>query len=353
MKVLAPAAVLFVATVGGWIMLHLAPLAGWSTTIDPLLVDQCRRVDIAPGTEDVAIDNATGQVFISTFERRGWYAGDADNRPRGAIYLIDLKDRGLTPRRVSDNAPRDFSPHGISLWRDPDGSRRLFVVNHRADGTEAVEFFNVDVQGQLYHTETVSFAAMYSPNDVVAVGPRQFYATNDRRHDEGAKALLESYLALPLTDVVHFDGVDGRVAATGLVYANGIAASADGSEIYVAEVLKRRINVYERNAFSGRLKLRRRHNAGTAPDNIDVAPDGMLYTAGHPKIFDFLEHAADAEKTAPSHVVRIDPQSGAREDVFISVDGEINASSVGAVYDDMLIVGAVFDGHIMVCPLAR
>ena len=38
-------------------------------------------------------------------------------------------------------------------------------------------------------------------------------------------------------------------------------------------------------------------------------------------------------------------------DVLISVNGEINGSSVGAVWANTLIVGAVFDGHVMVCPM--
>ena len=37
--------------------------------------------------------------------------------------------------------------------------------------------------------------------------------------------------------------------------------------------------------------------------------------------------------------------------MFVSTQGEINGSSVGAVWDNTLIVGAVFDGHVMVCPM--
>ena len=120
------------------------------------------------------IDEATGQVFISTFDRRGWYAGDGDAFPRGGIYMLDLGDRTPDAKLVSPDAPAEFSPHGISLWRGPDGARRLFVVSHRSDGGEYVEMFDVGDDGALFHTESVSFNAMYSPNDVAAVGERQF-----------------------------------------------------------------------------------------------------------------------------------------------------------------------------------
>ncbi len=351
MKAVGLAVLGAVLAVAAWMAFHILPAMGVFNDLDPLLVGECRRVDVAPGTEDVEIDETAGQVFVSTFERRGWYAGDNGERPRGDIYLIDLADRTLTPQLISQDGPSDFSPHGISLWRGADGVRRLFVVNHRADGTEAVEMFDVGADGALFHTETVLFDAMYSPNDVAAIGDRQFYASNDRRHETGFLGVAEIYAALPLTDIVYFDGVDGRSVAQGLAYANGVAPSLDSKEIYVAEVVKRRISVYTRDEISGDLNLDRRWRVDTAPDNIDVAPDGALWIAGHPNTTKFLKHAADPEAIAPSHVLRIDPQTGASENKFVSLNGEINGSSVGAASEDTLIVGAVFDGHVMVCPI--
>lgn len=334
-----------------WVAFHILPAMGVFNDLDPLLVGDCRRVDIAPGTEDVEIDENAGQVFISTFERRGWYAGDTENRPRGEIYLLDLADRTLTPKPISQDGPADFSPHGISLWTGADGERRLFVVNHRTDGTEAVEMFDVSDDGSLFHTETVSFDDMYSPNDVTAVGERQFYASNDRKYETGALGVAEVWGALPFTDVVYFDGVAGRSVARGLTYANGIARSLDGEEIYVAEVTKRRISAYARDKATGDLTFEKRWRVKTAPDNIDVAPDGALWIAGHPNTTKFLKHAGDASVIAPSHVLRLDPQTGISENKFVSLNGEINGSSVGAASENTLIVGAVFDGHVMVCPL--
>ena len=334
-----------------WVAFHILPAMGVFNDLDPLLVGECRRVDVAPGTEDVEIDEAKGQVFISTFERRGWYAGDDAERPRGDIYLLDLADRTLTPQPISQDGPTDFSPHGISLWRGDDGGRRLFVVNHRADGTEVIEMFDVGEDGSLFHTESVSFDAMYSPNDVAAVGERQFYASNDRRHETGLLGAAEVWGVLPLTDVVYFDGVTGRSVAGGLTYANGVARSLDGETIYVAEVTKRRITAFQRDMVSGDLTLDQRWRVETAPDNIDIAPDGALWIAGHPNTTKFLKHANDPSATAPSHVLRLDPNTGKSEDRFVSLDGEINGSSVGAASRDTLVVGAVFDGHVMVCPL--
>lgn len=340
-----------VAAILGWVALHVIPASGVFSNLEPVLVGNCQHITVAPGTEDIEIDEATGQVFISTFDRRGWYRGDSEEHPGGAIYKIDLADPALEPILVSERAPSDFSPHGISLWRDENGDRRLFVVSHKSDGEEVIELFDVDGEGRLFHTESVSFPEMYSPNDVLATGYRHFYATNDRKYDEGFLSLVEAYLALPLTDVVYFDGFEGRIAAKGLAYANGVNMSPDGTKLYVAEVLKRRIDIYDRDTASGDLTLSRRAKLDTAPDNIDVAADGMLYVAGHPKIFDFLKHAKDANEVAPSQVIKLDLKTGRQQYIFVSVDGEINASSVGAAGNGWLFVGAVFDDHVMACQM--
>ena len=349
-------AIIFVLVTGflgalAWSFAHSIPSSGAFAELEPKLVDQCRRVDVAPGTEDVAIDPELSLAFISAADRRGWYneSDVAGTYPKNGIYALAL-DGSDAVTRVSPEID-NFLPHGISLWRGDNGEKRLFVVNHPPNGAEIIEIFSVGEDAALTHLESVSFAAMHSPNDVVGVGPRAFYASNDRGFEEGFMAWLEAYMALPFSSVVYFDGERGGIIQKGMTYANGINQSPDGRTLYVAEVLKRRIAVFDRDVATGALNWRTAFKANTAPDNIDIAPDGALWVGGHSKIFDFLAHAKDASAIAPSHVVRIDPESGEYEDMFISVDGEINASSVGAANEDTLIVGAVFDGHVMVCPL--
>ncbi len=334
-----------------WSLAHSIPSSGVLADLEPKLVDQCRRIDVAPGTEDIAIDLELNLAFISAADRRAWYneTENARTSPKNGIYTLAL-DGSDTVTRVLPEI-ENFLPHGISLWTGENGDKRLFVINHPSNGGEIVEIFSVGDGGALTHLESVSFTAMHSPNDVVAVGPRQFYASNDRGYEEGLMATLESYMALPFSSLVYFDGDDGRIIQKGMTYANGINQSHDGKTLYVAEVLKRRIAVFDRDIATGALTWRTTFKANTAPDNIDVAADGALWIGGHSKIFDFLAHAKDASNIAPSHVVRIDPATGAFEDIFISLDGEINGSSVGAASEDTLIVGAVFDGHVMVCPL--
>ncbi|WP_411820414.1 SMP-30/gluconolactonase/LRE family protein [Hyphococcus formosus] len=341
----------FIGLAIGWSLLHIIPASGARAELKTKLVDQCRRVDVAPGTEDVTIDPELKLAFISAADRRAWYndGGSSAINPKNGIYAMSL-DGSDAIRRVSP-AMDNFLPHGISLYRGNDGTKRLFVVNHPTTGEEVVELFDVGANGELTHLESISFDAMYSPNDIVAVGPNQFYVTNDRRFDSGLLGHLESYFALPLTSVAYYDGVKGRIVKDGLTYANGINKSVDGSSVYVAELLKRRIAVFDRDPESGKLSHVKNLRVNTAPDNIEVSRDGAIWVAGHSKIFDFVKHAEDAREIAPSHVIRLNPRSGLTSDVLMSVNGEINGSSVGAVWDNTLIVGAVFDGHVMVCPM--
>lgn len=333
----------------GWFLYHIVPASGAFADLEPKLAADCRHVEVAPGTEDVTIDPDLNIAFISAADRRAWFAGGAGAiNPLNGIYALSL-DGSDAVRRVSPDM-ENFLPHGISLWRGGNGQKRLFVVNHPTTGEELIEIFDVTNTGDLVHLESVSFAALRSPNDVLGVGPRRFYATNDKRFKSGLMSTLEAYLALPLTDAVYYDGETGRSVAGGLTYANGVNMSADGSSVYIAELLKRRIGVFERNEETGALKRIRNLGVDTAPDNIEVSRDGALWVAGHSKIFDFVEHAENPDAIAPSHVIRLDPD-GASNTVFVSTDGAINGSSAGAVWDNTLIVGAVFDSHVMVCPM--
>ena len=345
---------LIVLLIGGYLATVIVPVSGMLDKYETMLVAQCDRLDIAPGTEDIVIDYETNLAFVSSADRRAWYQdGGSETAPpvKGGIFVVDL-DNPTGAIRVSPDSLDDFLPHGIDLWRGEDGKKRLFVVNHPSTGEEIIEIFDVGEGGLLTHLESVSFDEMYSPNDVVAVGPKQFYATNDRRYDEGVLASLEMYFALPLTSIVYFDGVKGRIVQEGMVYANGINQSNNGKAIYVSEVMKRRVSVFERDVETNELTKVKKIKINTAPDNIDVDQSGMLWIGGHPQAMKFAGHAENASAISPSHVVKIDPGSGDYKDVFISLDGEINASSVGAVHDGKLLVGAVFDPHIMVCPLS-
>mgnify|MGYP001569633950 CR=1 FL=1 len=337
---------LIVLGIAGWMVWNLVPASGVFAGIKPKLIDECRAVTVFPGTEDVTIDPELGIAFVSADDRRATFAGAP---VQGGVYALRL-DGSDRVSKVSPDSFGEFHPHGLSLWRGEDGRKRLFVINHSGRDGDKVEIFDVGTGGALMHVDSVSFPEMTSPNDVLGVGPRSFYVTNDQGVKEGFLSKVEAWMALPLASLAYFDGQNGKIAARGLAYANGVNMSADGKEVYVTAFLGRQVVVYDRDAASGALTRRKSIRVNTGPDNVEVASDGAMWIGGHPKVFDFLEHVKDPSHVAPSHVIRVNPVSGTVEDMLFDASGKINASSVGAVWDDTLIVGSVFDDHVMVCP---
>jgi arylesterase / paraoxonase len=331
----------------GWFLYNIVPASGVLTNLQPKLVDQCRSVTVFPGTEDVTIDEEAGIAFISADDRRATLAGAP---VQGGIYALRL-DGSDRVARVSPDSFGEFHPHGISLWRGEDGRKRLFAINHTIADGHKVEIFDVGFGGALMHVDTITFEEMFSPNDLVGVGPRSFYVTNDRGFSGGLMETLEAYLALPAASLAFYDGQNGSYAVKGLTFANGVNLSADGKTLYVSEFLRRRIGVYDRNPETGALSLLRRYPVNTGPDNIEISADGALWIAGHSKVFDFVKHAEDESAIAPSHVIRVNPATGETEDMLIDIAGVLNGSSVGAATADTLVVGAVFDDHVLICPL--
>lgn len=318
--------------------------AGKLDTINATDNAMCHSLRVSAGTEDVTIDKTTGMVFVSADNRRRALVDPADH---DGIYAFSIDDTSSL-KRVSQGGPKDFHPHGISLWTS-ETEKRLFVVNHQRTGDNSVEIFDVAEDGMLRHVKSVMFDAMHSPNDVHAVGPDAFYVTNDKGYKTGLMSKLEAYLGLPFASVAYFDGEKGRKVIKGLTYANGINQSPDGKHVYVSQILPRTISVYDRDMEDGSLVKLRSIDVNSSPDNIEVDESGMVWVAGHQNLFAFLAHSKDPASPAPSHVIKIDPKTGEYDDIFYDAGKAISASSVGASYNDTLVIGAVFDGRVLIC----
>ena len=99
----------------------------------------------------------------------------------------------------------------------------------------------------------MSDPALVSPNDLVAVGPEQFYVTNDHRYTGGFKRTVEEYARQAWSIVLFYTGTEFVEAASGLGYANGINVSADGRQLYVCATVKGLLHVYDRGPITNKL----------------------------------------------------------------------------------------------------
>ncbi len=337
-----------ILVVVAWRGYEFASAAGLFRDLKPVTVGQCTQVPGVVGPEDHTIDPETGIVYLSGYDRISAIAG----MPKpGAIWTYDLNDPAAVPVNITPDADAGFQPHGISLYIGEDGARRLFVINHGND-KQAVDIFDV-VEGGLEKVTTVTGELLRSPNDLVAVSPEAFYFSNDHRFLESDfMRPFEDFLGLPVTDAVYYDGATFRSVASWIKGANGINISEDGTTLYLSGARGSALHVYERDTSSGDLSFLKTIDLPGLPDNIELLPDGQLLIALHPKALDLLAHFGDPDLDAPSQIVRVDPESGDVETLFLSMGNDLSAASTGAIYQDRLIIGAIIESKFLDCDLS-
>ncbi len=319
--------------------------------IEDQFAGSCAPVTGVAGPEDLQIDPALRRAFVSSLDRRAVSRGED---VRGAILSVNIDDpldmSGWRDR--TNGVPEAFEPVGLHYYIG-EGVRRLFVVN---DAAKTIELYDVIGVGDLVHLETFAERRLTSPNDVVAVGPRSFYVTNDL--EPGRSSFLGRLHFLGQVgsgQVLYFNGTAWRVAAEGLRFANGVNVSIDGSRLYVAETAGGALKIYNRDRRNGALTLDKTAPLAIAPDNINIDASGTLWIGGMQKPLAFLAHSRDPKNTAPSAIVRLKDQPGlsVEPDYVFSDRGErISAASAAASLDSKLVVGAVLEERYLLCDMA-
>jgi arylesterase / paraoxonase len=245
--------------------------------------------------------------------------------------------------------PAEFHPHGIGLWTGSDGERRLFVVNHPTRAPHTVEIFRYEEE-RLTHLETIpADPELSSPNDLVAVGPRSFYVTNNYGARSAPGRLVEGLFRRPKSYVLYYDGSRYRKVAERLRFANGVNLSRDGHTLYVSTTLGGEVLLYRRES-DGNLTWERTIEVNTGADNLEVAENGDLWIGAHPRMSTFLQYAMKLRKRSPSQVLVIPRHAaeyGPPQEVFRDDGGLLSASSVAAVYKHRLLIGSVFEGFLL------
>lgn len=336
---------------------------GTFKTIKPHFAGKVEKITLIQnqaGAEDITIDYTTGMAFIAADDRRlnRYWNKDSDIKTKqGAIFLLDLKSNEKKQIEISQNFKTDFHPHGISFFQTPDNRKLLFVVNHKSNYRQhSVEIFEFKNQA-LLHLQTIEDKTlMSSPNDVVAISENQFYVTNDHYFAEsGFLQALENYLRLPYSYVNYYDGKKLRKIADRIIYANGINRSNDSKQIFVSSPTGRKVLVYARNSTDGTLTKTEEIFVGTGVDNIEVDPQGNLWLGCHPQMLAFVQHTKSAENKSASQVLRIKSENKTFkiEEIFLNDGKEFSGSTVGAFYEDKLLIGSVFENSFLFCTIKK
>ncbi|KAJ1101293.1 hypothetical protein NDU88_006365 [Pleurodeles waltl] len=306
----------------------------------------CHLIEgIETGSEDIDI-LPNGLAFISTGLR---YPGMVSFAPdkHGEILLVDVNEEVPKPiaLRISRGFDLEsFNPHGISKYIDEkDDTVYLFVVNHPHSITTVELFKFQEKENALLHLKTIQHELLHSVNDIVAVGPDSFYATNDYYFLNKIGKNAELFLGLAWTNVVYYSPKEVKEVAAGFLMANGITMSLDNRYVYVADVLDQSIHVFEKYA-NWSLSPVKVLQVNTYLDNLCLDPiTGDIWSGCHMDANKIMNY--DPENPPGSEVIRVQnilSENPLLTRVYINNGSVLQASSVACVHYGRFLVGTVF-----------
>lgn len=336
----------------GVVTVRFLNAAGVFATVTPVHPGACVALAKVPGAEDLHIDRANRLMFVSV---RDWREDSAKPNPADGLYVMNLDQKQLGLIRLTPPSPA-FHPHGISLYIAPDGSRTLMVINHPDPTKSVVDIYDVSINGgsvSLHERASVSSTLFTMLNDLVAVGPSQFYAANQTSKHTPLGQLIETVLLQPGATVLYYDGQMPKVIAGDLTLTAGIGASPDYSKIYVSDSLRNRIVTFEGNPLAGLTETADTAIPGN-PDNIDVDEAGNLWVASHLKGLELSNYANHPDQPSPSAIYEL-TAGGERlsraKPIYVDKGTELGSATVGAAFDGHLYIGTVYDNKILDCVL--
>lgn len=269
----------------------------------------------------------------------------APDKP-GRIFLMDLNEQNPKAQalKISDGFDKEsLNPHGISTFVDKDNTVYLYVVNH-PHMESTVEIFKLEEQQlSLIHLKTITHELLKSVNDIVVVGPEQFYATRDHYFTSYFLVLLEIFMDVQWSYVLFYSPREVKVVAQGFSSANGITTSLDQKYVYVADVMAKNIHVLKKHD-NWNLTQEKVIQLGTLVDNLTVDPaTGDILAGCHPNLSKLLVY--NPEDPPGSEVLRIQDALSDKPRVstlYANNGSVLQASSVASVYHGKMFIGTVF-----------
>ncbi len=324
--------------------------------LEPGPAMSCEAVVGIAGPEDMEASASDNLVYISSFDRqlqlKTRHMGEG--AVRGVIMGFDMADPLLSSNwhDRTGGLPLAFEPLGISLYEQGD-YRRLFVVNGRDN---SVLLYDIADNGDLLLMERFAEPRLTSPNDIVAIGPREFYVSNDLA--AGRASLLgrvQFLIGWGGGEIYYFDGNSWGRAASGLRFANGLAITDNGRRLIVAETAGKAIFLYDRNPDNGILTPVGRVPLESFPDNFSWREDGALIIGTHPKPLTLSAHMAKPlSQKAPSQIIALyfDDSGevvGSPVLLYQNDGSELSAATVAVRSHNRTIIGALMDNKFLLC----
>jgi arylesterase/paraoxonase len=320
--------------------------------VETVSLRACEAIEIPLGSaEDIQIDHEGGVALLSVLDRRR--SIEEGKSVKGTILSISLATAASTPVPALSSQPKDFRPHGLSLFTDQNGLKTLVVINHAVTG-ELIEVFRKGQSDELFkHVHTLTSPLLVAPNDLVAVDSEKFYVANDSGAENGIEKVAEMIFAVGLSPLVYFNGRQFDTVADDLKSSGGINVSQDGTELYVGQTAGESIRIYSLNTDKSIGDLKDTIKVGSGVDNIDIATDGALWIANHTNTLALVKHFGNAASLAPTQIQKLTYHSTGKEyrleTVFENDGSLISAGSVGTRYKDAILIGSITERKLLKC----
>ncbi|KAG0267241.1 hypothetical protein BG011_007650 [Mortierella polycephala] len=377
-------------------------------TIPPLNTDGCVPIkarglygnhDLATlqACEDVHIHRPSSLAFAvcgHAESRKRWFppvgkfdtlVGESAVRDNLVVYNIEtgvasvMELVGFPAEADRVFVGMDIFEDSSTVKSDQSRSKRLiiFLVNHRRTGSvvEVFEYeYTVDFDPhrnnhRVKYLETIEHGLIQTPNDILAMGPRSFYVSNDHFYKNGTMRALEEKLRRPWSNVVYISPEESYIAYEGVVTANGMTSNQDRTRIYLSACHGAALHVL-RPGYSDNHKLYivEYIKLDFYVNNPSFDPEtNAVFLAGHIQPFKLLAglEVSDKPMQGPSKVVKISwaipadkkhtKKQLAKVETVLQDDGRVISAATVAAIDrgrDALIIGTGFSEHgLWRCPI--
>jgi hypothetical protein len=312
--------------------------------------------------EDMAVIPGTPWIIVSEQGASNGASGfaliDTRNLHVANIPAADMDTRGVDAKEPCYGQPNHYKLGGIGV-RAEGGHTELVAIQHQDNARDAVEFFTILLTSDRPKLQWAGCVLAPLPlflNDVAALPGHGFAATHMFDRALAAKDPTQQkqrFLAGSNTGyvVTWWPGKGWqKVPNSDGCFPNGIDASADGHELYMAETYGHRINAIDIDGSN-----RREIRLAMQPDNVTVTNLGDVIVAGGTGVpmvsTDGCAKFRPQGCGFPSAVDRVDFNTSGVATLFADDGTHVPGASVGIVAGKRLFVGTSFGNRVTVVPM--
>ncbi|KAJ2662174.1 hypothetical protein IW148_003063 [Coemansia sp. RSA 1199] len=355
-------------------------IIGFGRTYYNVNTTSCRQIGhgVLQGCEDIIVDPHTGLAYLACgnlLARQRWLTpGDAYDVSREVemdrVYVMREDDTYNEIRLLEETAEgtlilfsQSLRLHGFDIFWDPaDPQHMTFMFVNHQPGHAAVSIFTyVRDADYMVHVETVATDLLHSPNNILAMSQRAFYATNDIKFDHHIMRTLSTNMRLAHGSVVYRNDTGSfSVAVAGIRYPNGIARHKD--RIYVASCSDPSVHIYRANADNSLELQGRTIFPDSIPDNLFVDPqNGQIYATTFLKSREthklFHNPSLETSRIAGTRILRLtqrnDAPSFVIETLLIDSGELMPTATIAAVQRrnqiQRMLIGCVMCNFVVSC----